>query len=365
MEIMNGYANVENREEIIDGIPVHRAWIYVSNSKSIVARLLNYFSFVWSSYIRGRKLENFDYLMVESPPLFLGYSAMALAKKLHSKLIFKVSDLWPESAEKLGIVTNKHLLKLAYNLEGKCYTKSHLITGQTQGIVDDIKNRLPQKNVYLLPNGVDTTFYNLEQISASTFREKHNFKDNDLLFFYGGILEHAQGLEVILKAASLLSEKKNIQFIIQGTGPEKDKLLEMSATLKLKNVHFLNPVPKSEMPSVLKSIDVALVPLKKLDLFQGAIPSKVFEAFAMKKPLLLGVDGEARKHLIEKGQARMFFEPENVKELAYCALFLSKNPEELHRKSENARYYVSENFDRNKITIDFLRELNSIDQNNP
>jgi hypothetical protein len=88
--------------------------------------------------------------MVESPPLFLGYSAIALAKKLHSKLIFNVSDLWPESPKNLGIVTNKHLLKLAYNLEGKCYTKSHLITGQTQGIVDDIKNRLPQKKSLLV-----------------------------------------------------------------------------------------------------------------------------------------------------------------------------------------------------------------------
>jgi hypothetical protein len=64
MEIMNGYKKKKNREEIIDGITVHRSWIYVSKSKSIIARLLNYFSFVWSSYWRGIKLEQFDYLMV-------------------------------------------------------------------------------------------------------------------------------------------------------------------------------------------------------------------------------------------------------------------------------------------------------------
>ena len=117
MEIFEAYKKNKIPKEEIDGITVYRSWIYVSKSKSIISRLLNYFSFVWSSYWKGRKLGNFDYLLVESPPLFLGYSAIALSKKLNSKLIFNVSDLWPESAEKLGLVTNKSLLNLAYKLE--------------------------------------------------------------------------------------------------------------------------------------------------------------------------------------------------------------------------------------------------------
>jgi glycosyltransferase involved in cell wall biosynthesis len=297
--------------------------------------------------------------MVESPPLFLGYSAMALAKKLHSKLIFNVSDLWPESAEKLGIVTNKHLLKLAYNLESKCYRKAHLITGQTQGIVNDIKARFPLKDVYWLPNGVDVNYYDPSQIDEGDFRLKNGFKGNDILFFYGGILGYAQGLEIILKAANLLKDQKNIQFIIQGSGPEKEKLLELKSKMNIENVHFLNPVSKKDMPSVLKSIDVALVPLRKLDLFQGAIPSKVFEALAMKKPLLLGVDGEARKHFINNGKAGRYFEPENEQELADNALFMAKNPEQLKVMGENARTYVVQNFDRNKIASNLFQKLNN------
>ena len=356
-EIMKGYENGENRYEEIDEIPVHRAWIHVSKSKGIVSRLLNYFSFVWSSYWKGRKMNNFDYLMVESPPLFLGYSAMALAKRLNAKLVFNVSDLWPESAEKLGIVTNKRLLNLAYNLEAKCYTNAHLITGQTQGIVDDIRARFPNKKVYWLPNGVDVSFYNPTQIIAGNFRIKNGFSEDSILFFYGGIIGHAQGLEVILNAANLLRENSMVQFILQGSGPEKEMLLELKKTLDLNNVHFLEPVSKNEMPAILKSIDVALVPLKNLPLFQGAIPSKVFEALAMEVPLLLGVDGEARKHFIEKGNAGLFFQPENVEDLAKQALFLAENPELRAEMGKKAREYVSENFDRNKIASDFLKVL--------
>jgi glycosyltransferase involved in cell wall biosynthesis len=259
MEIQEGYENGKNREEQIDGIPVHRSWIYVSASKGIVARLLNYFSFVVSSYFRGRKLPAFDFVLVESPPLFLGYSAMALSRKLKAKLIFNVSDLWPESAEKLGIVNNRSLLKMAYNLEAKCYKKSTLVTGQTQGIISDISKRFPNKQVYWLPNGVNIDFYNPLNFSGDEFRSLHGFKPNDLLFFYGGILGHAQGLEIILNAAHQLQDLQDVHFILQGSGPVKATLQELKAKLQLNNVHFLEPVAKAEMPAILKSIDIALV----------------------------------------------------------------------------------------------------------
>ncbi|NDA98355.1 MAG: glycosyltransferase WbuB, partial [Flavobacteriia bacterium] len=285
------------------------------------------------------------------------YSALRLAKKLNAKLIFNVSDLWPESAEKLGIVTNKIALNLAYKLEAKCYRQAFLITGQTQGIVDDICSRFPDKKVYWLPNGVDVTFYNPSQIQPGNFRERNSFSEEEILFFYGGIIGHAQGFEVILNAANLLRENSKIQFILQGSGPEKEMLLELKKTLKLNNVHFLEPVSKKEMPSILKSIDVALVPLKNLPLFKGAIPSKVFESLAMEVPLLLGVDGEARNHFIEKGKAGLFFQPENADELAKQALFLAVNLGERLEMGKNARRYVTENFDREKIANDFMRQL--------
>ena len=134
-------------------------------------------------------------------------------------------------------------------------------------------------------------------------------------------------------------------------------LLELKKTLKLNNVHFLEPVSKKEMPSILKSIDIALVPLKNLTLFKGAIPSKVFEALAMEVPLLLGVDGEARNHFIEKGKAGLFFQPENADELAKQAQFLAENLVERLEMGKNARRYVTENFDREKIANDFMRQL--------
>ena len=176
MEIHEAYAGKKYVKEEMSGMTIHRTSIFVSKEKGIVKRLKNYFSFVKSSYKHGKKLENFDFILCESPPLFLGYSAMKLSKKLNAKLIFNVSDLWPESAEKLEIVNNKFLLNRAYKLEAKCYRKSVLVTGQTQGIVKSIKTRFPEKDVYWLPNGVDLSYYNPDDVPTGNFRKKMGFK---------------------------------------------------------------------------------------------------------------------------------------------------------------------------------------------
>lgn len=353
------YLHGDRREESIDGVKVYRSGIWVSKSKGIISRLLNYFSFVWTSYWRGRKLGKYDFLLVESPPLFLGYSALGLSKKLKAKLIFNVSDLWPESAEKMGIVTNRFLLGMAYRLEAKCYRRSVLVSGQTMGIVENIKERFPATRTHWLPNGVDPGFYDPEKVQAD-FRERHGIPEDHLVLFYGGILGHAQGLEVVLHAASKLSDKDKCTIILQGSGPEEFKLKELAGQLNLNRVLFLDPVEKSFMPGVLKEVDVALVPLRKLDLFQGAIPSKIFEALAMEKALLLGVEGEAKLHFIENAKAGLFFEPENSEALTKMIRLMSLNRNEVTEMGRRGRKYVVENFNRDKIAEDLIRVLKDI-----
>lgn len=359
MEIFEAYKGKKYVEEEMEGLKIYRSRIFVSKSKGIVKRLMNYFSFVYTSYVRGKKLGNYDYLLCESPPLFLGYSAMRLAKKLKAKLIFNVSDLWPESAEKLDLVSNKFFLKMAYNLEAKLYNKSYLITGQTQGIVKSITERFPHKTVFWLPNGVDVSKYDPAKVQPYGFREKYNIAKDAIVFFYGGIIGHAQGLEIIVNVADRF-RNSNVKFVLLGSGPEKDKLLALNEKLGLSNVIFAEPVGRNEIGGIIKEIDVSLVPLRKLDLFMGAIPSKIFEILAMEKPILLGVDGEARELFINEGQSGWFFEPENLDDLENKINQIITQPKEIELMGKNGRQYVTEKFNRDTIVqkfYDFLLEM--------
>lgn len=358
MEVQKEYVGKKYVYEESEGLKIHRTWIYVSKSKGIIKRLLNYFSFVFSSAWYGkRKTGDVDFILCESPPLFLGYSALYLAKKKKAKLIFNVSDLWPESAEKLGVVTNSSMLKMAYNLEEKLYKASVLVSGQTQGICQNINQRFPQVKTYWLPNGVDMNYYNPQQITAGDFRIKNNIGANDFVFLYAGIIGLAQGLEIILEAAKSVKDKSHLKFVLLGNGPEKPKLIDLQKQYGLSNVIFIDFVPKSQMPQVLKSVNAAIIPLKKLDLFKGAIPSKIFESLAMELPILLGVDGEARELFIDKGNCGIYFEPENVSELVKAILEISSDSTKAKQLGTNGRNYVNQNFNRDTIAEKFYNQL--------
>lgn len=358
MEIHEAYQGKKYLYEEMNGLKVHRASIYVTKSKSIFPRLLNYFSFVWTSYRTARKISgDFDYLLCESPPLFLGISAFFLKKRFKAKLIFNVSDLWPETAEKLGLVTNRLFLNLATRLEEFLYRNSDLITGQTQGIVRNIQTRFPKKKVYWLPNGVDLDIYNVEKKTPLAWRRINGFAETDFIFLYAGIIGHSQGLEVILKAAKRLEAYKDLKFVVLGSGPEKLKLQQIKEQTGADNVCFLDGVGKQEMPGIVASIDVALIPLKRLDLFKGAIPSKIFENLAMKKPILLGVEGEAKDLFIDEGKAGLAFVPEDDADLAEKVLELRANKTKLNQMGEDGYAYVKRKFTRDTIAGQFWQFL--------
>jgi glycosyltransferase involved in cell wall biosynthesis len=360
MKIYAGYEGKKYHFEEIEGIPVHRTFIYLPKSKSIIQRLLNYFSFVWSSaYLGNKKIADVDVIMCESPPLFLGYSALYLKRKKKAKLIFNVSDLWPESAEKLGVVTNKWMLKLAYRLEEKLYRKSILVSGQTQGICQSINQRFPSVKTCWLPNGADVSYYN-PSIVQSNWRQTSGFNENDILFLYAGIIGLAQGLELILNAAEQFLDNARVKFILLGSGPEKEKLLALKNQKKLSNVYFFDAVSKTEMPKIVKAIDVSIVPLKKLDLFLGAIPSKIFENLAMEKAVILAVDGEARELFVNQGKCALYSEPENLPDLVKNIKLLIDDQTLRERLGNNGRTYVESNFNRDLIASKFYKTLKEL-----
>ena len=361
MEIFKDYKGLSYFEEFIDGIKIYRSKIYVSKSKGVLKRLLNYFSFVLSSIKQSDKLSKTDYLICESPPLFLGISALYISKKLNSKLIFNVSDLWPESAEKLNIVNNKFFLNLAYKLERYLYKKSFLVTGQTQGIVASINKRFPNIPTLWLPNGIDKEVYEVSE-------NKDWIKDYGLqeksIYVYAGIIGYAQGLDVIIKAKSWLVNNEfelstKVAFVIIGDGPDKQRLVALNKELKT-NITFIPNTPKIEVIKMLKACNGYIVTLKKLDLFLGAIPSKIFDALALSKPILLGVDGEAKSLFIDQGQAGIYFEPENQKSLALGLAKLENNPSQASAYGKSGNVFANKNFDRKNITKKLLSRIQKL-----
>ena len=353
------HANYKGRyfiSESLNGISILRSWIYVGKSRSVIPRLFNYFSFVISSFIWGIiKLKKQDVIICESPPLFLGITGWLLSVFKKSKFVFNISDLWPESAEKLGVITNKTLLKLAERLELFLYRKSFLITGQTQGIVKNIGDRTNLSNLHWLPNGISDDVVNLN-LNKDDCRKKLNLADDSFIFSYTGVIGHAQGLEIIIHAAEKFVSK-NVTIVFCGDGPELESLKALADKSGFNHFVFTGAVDKKVALQVVAASDAAIIPLKRLDLFKGAIPSKIFENCALGKPILLGVDGEAKELFVNQAQAGIYFEPENINELSTAMEKLAENNILCTSLGQNGKQYVLSKFSRKQIAINFLNVL--------
>ncbi|HEV2424113.1 MAG TPA: glycosyltransferase family 4 protein [Terriglobia bacterium] len=341
------------------GLRVVRTWIYATPSKGFIPRLCNYFSFVLSSMILGaRAAGGQDVLIVESPPLFLGLAGLVISRIKRARLVFNVSDLWPESAVALGVIRNRALIRFAGRLERFIYEHSDLISGQTRGIISSIGARVSQRPLYLLTNGVAAERF---PTAADRFRKDVLLRlepalRDKLIVGYAGLHGLAQGLETVLEAARLLRDRDHIAFVLIGDGVEKPRLKEMAGNLDLTNVFFLDSQPRERMPGILAGFDAALIPLKRLDLFKGALPSKMFEAMAAGLPLLVMIDGEARA-LMETAEAGVYVEPGNPQALAQAVTALAADPDRGRQLGGNGRRFVRRHFDRAIIARRFEHAL--------
>ncbi|MEG2018306.1 MAG: glycosyltransferase family 4 protein [Clostridium sp.] len=348
-EIFEEYRGKKIVTENLGGINIVRTGIYATKSKDFTKRLRNYLSFTWTSVAHGtRHIGKQDFIITESPPLFLGWSGYVLAKLKRAKFIFNVSDLWPESAVKLDVLHNEAMIKASTWLEEFCYKKAAAVTCQTQGIVDNIVKRgFDKRKIHLITNGVDTEFFKRENRSEE-YRKSIGVKDK-FAVVYAGIHGLAQGLEVVINTAEILRNEKQIQFIFIGEGPEKQMLMDMVKDKKLENVTFLPMQSKKDMPCIIASMDATVVPLKKLDLFKGALPSKMFEALAAELPIVLAVEGEAEE-LIKNAKAGIVVEPENEKAIARAVLKLYEDRALREELGRNGRNYVKKYFSREAIS---------------
>lgn len=349
-----GYGGVY-RKETSDGITVRRSYIRPSKSVGLLPRLSNYFSFVGSSAVVGSlALPRVDYLLTESPPLFLGWSGFLLSRLKRARWIFNVSDLWPESAVRLGVVNQGWALRAAERLEAFCYRKAWLVTGQSKEILADINARFPSVPTYHLSNGVDTNAFTPERRSEKMRARLLEGSGASCVALYAGLHGVAQGLEQVLEAASRLADVSELTFVLVGDGAEKEKLIERSRTLGLNNVRFWDPLPRGEMAELVASADISLVPLGMW--LPGAVPSKLYEGMGSGVPVVLVAQGEA-VDILKDSQAGIAVPPGDVDGLTEALRSLASDPEKRRALGENGRQAAIARFDRTKIVDAFIKHL--------
>jgi glycosyltransferase involved in cell wall biosynthesis len=343
-------------EENMDGIRVIRTWIWPSNSRKVIPRLLCYFSWVLSSVFLGIwGLGKQDVVLFESPPLFVVPSGLLIGKVCRGRIVMNVSDIWPDIIVRMGHTTQGAFLRAMEWLEEFGYKHSDVVALTNPGAMDQIKRRFPGVATTVISNGVDTDMFRPE-LASQGVRQRLGAEIDDFLVIYCGLHGMAQGLEVIVNAAARLVDRSHIKFVMMGDGPTKEMLVGMAAERQLPNLTFLDRRPKKEIPEILASCDVSLVPL--MTHLPGTMPSKVYEALSAGTPPIVakGCEGDP---LVEQFNAGRTFEPLNGEDLATAVVELADDPAEYQQVRENA-IALSRRFDRDAIAERTEKVLSAI-----
>jgi glycosyltransferase involved in cell wall biosynthesis len=261
-------------------------------------RMRSYLSFAAAASRYGpRMCRRPDLLFVESPPLFIGYAARYLSWRWKCPYVFNVSDLWPESAIRMGIVKPGLATRMAERLERTLYRKAAGVTGQSAEIIAAVRKCAPSVRTEVITNGVDPERFG-RALADDAARDLVG-REPGPIFIFAGLLGLAQGLDQILDLAASLPAEAPGRFVLVGEGPDRERLAERIEHERISRVKIIPAQPRERIPALLAAADVALITLGMS--IPGAVPSKIYEAMATALPILLVADGEPARRVQEAG----------------------------------------------------------------
>jgi colanic acid biosynthesis glycosyl transferase WcaI len=320
------------------GVRVVRSAIYPAPNRGFGRRIANHVSFALSSLAASPASGAADAVIVETPPLLLAGSSIPYSRIKGAALIVNVSDMWPDSAVALGTLRRPRLVKAARALEHACYRAAAAIVCPTLGI-ETVLGELDESRgkVHRIPPSVDP-----ELFPASPPRPNGAFR-----VLYAGTVGMSQGVGTLMDAAALLDDKAEIEIVIAGDGAEGPELRRRLAEGRLHNVTMLGRVPHERIPELYADADAAVVLLRDKPLFEGALPTKMFEAMSAGRPLVLSAAGEAAT-LVREADCGVVVPPERPGDLAAALSDLARDRERAGSMGAAGRQAILEGYSRER-----------------
>jgi colanic acid biosynthesis glycosyl transferase WcaI len=346
--------------ERASGVNIVRTWLLPFPNRKAHERMLNYSSFCVSAASTGLFLSRPDVVIATSPQLLVGLSGWWLARCKRVPFVFEVRDLWPESLAAVGMgVNNSMLHRSLAKTAGFLYRSASRVVVVTPAFKDYLTThwQVPREKISIIENGVETDLF-FPQPAADLRRELG--AQDKFVVSYIGTMGMAHGLETIIDAAARMQKgRPHVLFLIVGEGAEKDHITTLARMHGLHNVKFVDQQPRERIPAYISASDVCLVLLKKTELFKTVIPTKMLEFMSCARPVILGVEGQAR-NVLEEAAAGVAIEPEDSDALAEAICRLADDSDLAHALGRNGRDYIVRRLSRGQTAEKYIRILEEL-----
>ena len=352
-KVYDGYKNKLYQTEVMDGIRVIRVWSYIAENKGFFKRTLDYISYSVTSFFAGLFVDC-DIIIATSPQFFTALSGKTLSLFKRRSWIMEVRDLWPESIKTVGAMNDNLFIKYFEWQERRCYQSAKHIVVVTDSFKRNLIARgVDETKISVVKNGANRELFSPMEKDQSIISQLG--LEGKKIIGYIGTHGMAHKLDFVLECAKHMEGKNNYHFLLIGSGAKKEELLKLKEEKDIGNVTMLDSVPKTEVNRYISILDLALINLRKSDLFKTVIPSKIFENAGMEIPIIMGVEGEA-KEIVEGFGAGLCFEPENEDDFNQ-KLNLLLTDDELYAKCKEGCRKLSIDFDRKKLARDMLQVI--------
>jgi glycosyltransferase involved in cell wall biosynthesis len=356
-KLFPGFRNRFRQVEERDGIRVVRVKTFIAPNTGTLLRILDFLSFLLASFLAGLFEPRPDVLAATSPQFFAAVAGWALAAARRCPFVLELSDLWPDSIVAVGAMKPSLGLRWLEKLELFLYRRAARIVALTGSFKQNLIRRgIDPGKIQVVINGVDLPRY-APRPRDRAFAERWKIPESDFVIGYLGTHGMAHALDKVLDAAAAL-KNLGIRFLFVGPGAEREKLVAMAAARRLENVTFVPAQDKETMPAVWSVCHVALVHLKNTPLFKTVIPSKIFEAMAMGKPILLAAPPGEASHIVKWENNGLYVPAERPLELAAAVLFLKENPQFVAQLSQRS-LAAAPSYSRERQAVDMLAVLES------
>ncbi len=325
-----------------DGITILRTYTYPALHRSFLHRMLSFFSFMASSFWAALQVRDVDLVWGTSPPIFQGLTAWAAARIKRKPFLFEVRDLWPAFAIGVGVLRQPLLIWASERLERFLYRHADRVMVNSPGFIAHIQER-GARRIELVPNGADPRMFD-PRASGQAFRLQHGLQGK-YIALYAGAHGMSNDLGIVLEAAAALRDCPQIAIVLLGDGKDKPDLIKRAQEMKLDNICFLPPVPKTEMSQALAAADACIAILKPIPLYATVYPNKVFDYMAAGKPVVLAIAGVIQE-VVEAAQAGIPVRPGDPQAMAHAIRRLADDPAAGQAMGLRGRQYVEGHFDR-------------------
>jgi colanic acid biosynthesis glycosyl transferase WcaI len=335
--VAEGYRGQAVVRRSLGGVDVRYVWVRAREEKTKATRLALYGTFAAAALAAGLAGPRPDVVMASSPPLTAAAPAPLVARRHRVPWVFDVRDLWPEAAVILGELNGRPAIRAAELLERTLYRSADAIVTVTHPFRDDITAKAPEASeVVIIPNGTTSAW--IDAGAREPDRNAAGLSPDEFVWAYAGNLGIAQGLDAAIEAAAQLGD--GYRLLLIGTGPRLTRLRELAESNRAANVEFRGLLEQADAAATLRACDALLVPLAADPAWRKYVPSKLFDACAIGRPVIVSAAGEPQRLSADAGAA-LAVPPEDPAALTKAVRTLRSDPDLGARLSSAGRDFAA------------------------